>query len=148
MIQSNSIQHCIIIDLFLLFNSYMDKIFHNFDPSRVVKNWHFHYYLVSTFSHVTLCGLSNDPPPPSSCPRSYWMTPWLNSNQIKSTKLKWISLNFIWFFPNGNDSIWKKCTLVYLDMIFSKMKLQNHTAIAVHWTPTSQDEARTLLPPE
>ena len=32
----------------------------------------------------------------------------LDSIQIKSTKLKWISLNFIWFFPNGNDSIWKK----------------------------------------
>ena len=30
----------------------------------------------------------------------------------------------------------------------SKMKLHNHTAIAVQWTPTSQDEARTLLPPK
>ena len=28
------------------------------------------------------------------------------------------------------------------------LKLHNHTAIAVQWTPTSQDEARTLLPPE
>ena len=28
------------------------------------------------------------------------------------------------------------------------LKQHNHTAIAVQWTPTSQDEARTLLPPE
>ena len=25
----------------------MDKIFHNFDPPRVVKNWHFHYFISS-----------------------------------------------------------------------------------------------------
>ena len=32
-------------------------------------------YILSTLCHVTHRGLSTDPPPPSSCPRTYWMPP-------------------------------------------------------------------------
>ena len=38
-----------------------------------LQKWTF--YILSTLCHVTPRGLSTEPPSPSSCPRSYWMTP-------------------------------------------------------------------------
>lgn len=118
----------------------MYKIFNNFNPPPVVKNWHFHYYLVSTFSHVTLCGLSNDPHP-------LRLVHIVMLTQIKSTKRKYPKP---WFdsFQMEMFQFDKKNYSSLSWHAFSKMRLHNLPAIVVQWTPTSQDEARTLLPPE
>ena len=118
----------------------MYKIFNNFNPPPVVKNWHFHYYLVPTFSHMTLCGLSNDPHP-------LRLVHIVMLTQIKSTKRKYPKP---WFdsFQMEMFQFDKKNYSSLSWHAFSKMRLHNLPAIVVQWTPTSQDEARTLLPPE
>ena len=68
----------------------------------------------------------------------------IKSNQQNSNGLAlFSSYSFKWK--------WFNLTKIYSSLswyAFPKMKLHNHSAIAVQWTPTSQDEARTLLPPE
>ena len=64
---SGHIQHGITIDLVLLFNSYMDKIFHNFDPPPSSGQKLTFSLLSSMYLPLVtcpcLCGLSNDPHP-------------------------------------------------------------------------------------
>ena len=56
------------------FNNYVEQILLNFDPLPLEwRKWTFD--MLSILSHMTHRVLSTDPPPPSSCPRSYWMTP-------------------------------------------------------------------------
>ena len=58
------------------FNNYGDKILPNFAPTPPVdKKWTF--YKLFSLSHVTPIGFLLKSTP-SSCPRSYWMTPYYN----------------------------------------------------------------------
>ena len=53
-------------------------------PPRVDKNGHFtHYPLSHTWLHVDF-PLTPLTPTPSFCPRSYWMPPKIDSNQVQS----------------------------------------------------------------
>ena len=57
------------------FNNYVDQFWPNFDhlPPRVDNDGHFTYFK-PLFTWLSTFGLSTDHLPPSSCPRSYWMT--------------------------------------------------------------------------
>ena len=55
------------------FNNYVDQNLPNFAPPPSSRQkWTF--YILNTHCHMTRRGLSTDPPPPSSCPCSFWMS--------------------------------------------------------------------------
>ena len=92
-----------------LFNNYLDQILPNFGPPRVDKNGHFTYYL--SFVTWPLRGLSTDPLPPSSFPRSYWMPP-LGKNKIETTPITLCQIL-------GHDLFCGKSAMLAINMDFS-----------------------------
>ena len=52
--------------------------FTEFRPLLPLSGQTWTFYLISTLCHMTPHGLPTDPPTPSFCPRSYWMTHKLN----------------------------------------------------------------------